>query len=649
MVNASRKAGLGRTLQKVQKFANQRRNPRKTDRHTTETNPNQDNAKLDLRSVTAQTNLDEFFEEAELAGRQFVTERRNLALISENEPNVQLYNQSERIVEPMLKLEDIDIESSLCVPRRPKWDSNTTPEVLAERERLTFLTWRKKLAKLQDNENVILTPFEKNIEVWRQLWRVIERSDIIVQILDCRNPLLYLCDDLIKYVNEEFAGKKMNLILLNKADYLTKEQREMWLAYFKVRGIKVIFFSALLEGKNMSKRDAEEEAETSGAGNSNDDDSSDESVSSEKDDKQSDRENDGELDTEFANNLQSKLDLEGDDQDDETRIFDKFELLDTWHDLLVKLKADNSVSNQDLSKLPGDEKLADGGSVKFADDISETSTHNRPLTVGLVGYPNVGKSSTINALLSAKRVAVSATPGKTKHFQTFFIDKDMMLCDCPGLVFPNFVSSKSEMIINGILPIDQMKDYVGPVRIIVERVPRGFFEEIYGLAFDQDAKQNIIADDLLNAFGFMRGYMTARGLPDISRAARKICKDYINGKILYCEPPPNVDKKLYHSHSKLADAMKRIEEQSNDPKSALRITERQSRLMRQAKGTDVSSKEFDAKYFQNNAGGAHIKGLPGIGNMTQPIGQHYEIKVHKRERRHKKREKLRVVYRDLDI
>ena len=45
--------------------------------------------------------------------------------------------------------------------------------------------------------------------------------------------------------------------------------------------------------------------------------------------------------------------------------------------------------------------------------------------VGMVGYPNVGKSSIINVLMGttaamhgSTRVRVSATPGKTKHFQT---------------------------------------------------------------------------------------------------------------------------------------------------------------------------------------------------------------------------------------
>jgi len=35
--------------------------------------------------------------------------------------------------------------------------------------------------RLEDDEALVLTPFEKNLEVWRQLWRVLERSDIVVQ------------------------------------------------------------------------------------------------------------------------------------------------------------------------------------------------------------------------------------------------------------------------------------------------------------------------------------------------------------------------------------------------------------------------------------------------------------------------------------
>ncbi len=38
-------------------------------------------------------------------------------------------------------------------------------------------------SRLEEDERLVLTPFEKNLEVWRQLWRVLERSDVIVQVL----------------------------------------------------------------------------------------------------------------------------------------------------------------------------------------------------------------------------------------------------------------------------------------------------------------------------------------------------------------------------------------------------------------------------------------------------------------------------------
>lgn len=44
------------------------------------------------------------------------------------------------------------------------------------------MDWRKGLAEVEEDFKVQVTPFEKNIEVWRQLWRVVEMSDLIVQV-----------------------------------------------------------------------------------------------------------------------------------------------------------------------------------------------------------------------------------------------------------------------------------------------------------------------------------------------------------------------------------------------------------------------------------------------------------------------------------
>ena len=58
----------------------------------------------------------------------------------------------------------------------------------------------------------------------------------------------------------------------------------------------------------------------------------------------------------------------------------------------------------------------------------------------------------------------------------------MMLCDCPGLVFPQFATTKAELICDGVLPIDQMREYSAPVALVVKRVPPEILEATYGLS-----------------------------------------------------------------------------------------------------------------------------------------------------------------------
>ena len=70
----------------------------------------------------------------------------------------------------------------LKIPRRPQWSETQTPEEVDAQERRAFLQWRRALAAVEEAERLVLTPFEKNLEVWRQLWRAVERSHVVVQV-----------------------------------------------------------------------------------------------------------------------------------------------------------------------------------------------------------------------------------------------------------------------------------------------------------------------------------------------------------------------------------------------------------------------------------------------------------------------------------
>jgi large subunit GTPase 1 len=147
-------------------------------------------------------------------------------------------------------------------------------------------------------------------------------------------------------------------------------------------------------------------------------------------------------------------------------------------------------------------------------------------------------------LAGAKKVAVAATPGKTKHFQTIILENGVVLYDCPGLVFPNFAASKAELVLNGILPIDQLREWCSPAELLIQRIPRDILQRTYGIVLpkphvEEDPDRRLTASELLSSFALSRGFRTSfHGNPDESRAARIILKDYVNGKLLFCCPPP---------------------------------------------------------------------------------------------------------------
>ncbi|KAF4998202.1 hypothetical protein FDECE_11843 [Fusarium decemcellulare] len=464
-------------------------------------NEKKDAAWVKMRSVTEQGALDEFLATAELAGTDFTAEKiNNVKIIHTDQRNPFLLSSNE---ERAILNKHKQHKGRLTVPRRPKWDTSTTPDELDARERESFLDWRRGLAELQENNDLLMTPFERNLEVWRQLWRVIERSDLIVQIVDARNPLLFRSEDLESYV-KAVDPKKENLLLINKADMMTPKQRKAWAKHLREAGIAYRFFSAQLAKELNEARDLSESEDESQPGPS-----SQQKPAGEEEQGEGSSQQEGAPLTEEPEATRTETKPE---EEDDTQILTVEELEDIF-----------------LRHAP-----ADAGS-------------DHKLQVGLVGYPNVGKSSTINALIGAKKVSVSSTPGKTKHFQTIHLSERVILCDCPGLVFPNFATTKADLVCNGVLPIDQLREFQGPVGLVTQRVPQPFLEAIYGIqirtrAIEEGGTGIPTAAELLRAYARARGFQTqGLGQPDESRAARYILKDYVNGKLLFVSPPPGID------------------------------------------------------------------------------------------------------------
>lgn len=159
------------------------------------------------------------------------------------------------------------------------------------------------------------------------------------------------------------------------------------------------------------------------------------------------------------------------------------------------------------------------------------------------------------------RVGVSSTPGKTKHFQTLVLSDTMMLCDCPGLVFPSFMNSTGEMLCAGILPINQMKDYEEPAAVIASRIPQYLLEAALGIRIYRHLDPLDRKDRPPTPTEFLSSYCESRGLItngtgrwDEFRACKELLVLYTDGKLLSVAVPPFVNLASTHNATTAATA-----------------------------------------------------------------------------------------------
>ena len=285
---------------------------------------------------------------------------------------------------------------------------------------------------------------------YKEFVKVVEVSDVIIQVLDARDPLACRSPEVERFVRRANPDKRV-VLLLNKIDLAPKENVQAWLKYFREEMPCVAFKCA-----------------TGGGGGG------------------------GGGDKLGARSLPTKGSYGGKDAlGGET--------------LLQLLK--NYARNRNL-------KTA--------------------ITVGIVGFPNVGKSSLINSLKrSRSAAAVGNTPGMTKVSKEIVLDKHVKLIDSPGVVFASSLGESAGVTaLRNCVKVERLADPIAPVFEILRRCPKEQLMLMYKIgAFDD-------VDDFLRAVGKTRGVLKKGGVPDMLAAARVVLNDWNGGRIPYYTTPP---------------------------------------------------------------------------------------------------------------
>ncbi|TPX19092.1 uncharacterized protein E0L32_011253 [Thyridium curvatum] len=177
-----------------------------------------------------------------------------------------------------------------------------------------------------------------------------------------------------------------------------------------------------------------------------------------------------------------------------------------------------------------------GSVIGLLRQFSSLHSDRKQISVGLVGYPNVGKSSVINALRGKASVKVAPIPGETKVWQYVTLMKRIFLIDCPGIVPPDQQASPEILILRGTVRTEKVENPAQYIPAVLKKVKPQHLKRTYDLDYSD------IGDHIrfLEALARKSGRLLKGGEPDVDGVARIILNDFMRGKIPWFTPPPQV-------------------------------------------------------------------------------------------------------------
>lgn len=289
----------------------------------------------------------------------------------------------------------------------------------------------------------------------KEFREVLEESDIILEVLDARDPMGCRNRDMEAEIQGMDSGRKKLILVLNKIDLVPMPVVMAWKKELE-REYACVLFKANTQGQNSRL-----------GGNKL-----------------------------FQNSLVKNPELAN-------------KIIDTQ----------KSVGTDKLMQLI--KNYSKNGGIKTA------------VTVGVVGFPNVGKSSLINSLKKSRATGVSGNAGFTQSLQVVDIDSKVKIIDSPGVILSN--EDEVTLVLRNQVNASEVKDPVKPIEEILRRSNKEKILMLYRIANFNNPTQFLV--NVCQS----RGKFKKGGVADLESAGRLVIEDWNSGAMSHYLPPPNFD------------------------------------------------------------------------------------------------------------
>ena len=190
-----------------------------------------------------------------------------------------------------------------------------------------------------------------------------------------------------------------------------------------------------------------------------------------------------------------------------------------------------------------------GDATKVPDLCAALAPHRgttlKPLRMMIMGIPNVGKSTLMNALLKRRAALVGDEPAITKSQQSCDLNERMMLIDTPGLMWPKIEHDSDGLMLaashaigrNAIID-EEVATFLAD--LLLARYPT-LLTKRYGFTVE-----GMDGPDVIAAIAKRRSFLRKGGAPDLEKAALMLLQDYRSGALgrISLETPNSRDAML---------------------------------------------------------------------------------------------------------